>query len=148
MYMKPPVVFQMEKLDRPGKTFWDTHSFDFKKGFFPNMDEVLIHSLYRVVAMEAESREEIAFLDCEFQYGWLFVKDLFVNEDWRRQGVGSELWLFAEKFAKRKGVKACFVPMMGYLPQEFFEKNGFSSLKETPASGSSAKMIFMEKTIS
>jgi GNAT superfamily N-acetyltransferase len=118
--MKPPVVFQMEKLDRPGKTFWDTHSFDFKKGFFPNMDEVLIHSLYRVMAMEAESREEIAFLDCEFQYGWLFVKDLFVNEDWRRQGVGSELWLVCRKIRQKKRRESVLCTHDGLSPPRVF----------------------------
>jgi len=61
----------------------------------------------------------------------LFVEDIFVLDEYRRQGVGKRMFDFLKETAKREGCGRIEFTVLKWnkLAQEFYEKNGAQRLE-------------------
>jgi len=61
----------------------------------------------------------------------LFLEDIFVLEEYRRQGVGKSMFDFLKEIAKREGCGRIEFTVLKWnkLAQEFYEKNGAKRLE-------------------
>ncbi len=61
----------------------------------------------------------------------LFLEDIFVLEEYRRQGVGKKMFDFLKETAKREGCGRIEFTVLKWnkLAQEFYEKNGAQRLE-------------------
>ena len=69
---------------------------------------------------------------------WLCIHYLFVAEQLRKMGIGSDLLAAAEKEAKQRGCKNAFVDTFSFQAPEFYKKHGYKevfSLNEYPYTG-------------
>ena len=70
---------------------------------------------------------------------WLCIKYLWVSEDLRGRGIGSQLLQAAESEAMKRGAKYVFVDTFSFQAPEFYRKHGYEEvfqLYEYPYSGS------------
>jgi GNAT superfamily N-acetyltransferase len=68
--------------------------------------------------------------------GWMYVRLLWVSEDYRGQEFGSKLMKAAEKEARRRGIKQAWVDTFSFQAPAFYRKLGyrqFGRLKDYPA---------------
>ena len=61
----------------------------------------------------------------------LFLEDIFVLEEYRRQGIGKKMFDFLKETAKREGCGRIEFTVLKWnkLAQEFYEKNGAKCLE-------------------
>lgn len=70
---------------------------------------------------------------------WLCIKYLWVSEDLRGRGIGSQLLQAAESEAMKRGAKYVFVDTFSFQAPEFYRKHDYEEvfqLYEYPYSGS------------
>ncbi len=82
--------------------------------------------------------KKLAGLTGETFGNWLCIHYLFVEEQLRKEGLGSKLLLAAEKEAKHRGCKYAFVDTFSFQAPEFYKKHGYNevfSLNEYPYTG-------------
>ena len=87
---------------------------------------------------EDENNKKLAGLTGETFGNWLCIHYLFVAEQLRKEGIGSELLLAAEREAKQCGCKYAFVDTFSFQAPEFYKKHGYKevfSLDESPYTG-------------
>lgn len=75
-----------------------------------------------------EMRKENESLGCvvvHLFWGQLHIKYLFVEEPYRRQGVGRQLMEEALEFGRKRGCTFAFVETMSFQAPTFYEKLGF-----------------------
>lgn len=68
-------------------------------------------------------------------WGWLFVSQLWVAEDFRNQDYGTKLMEAAEREAKARDCHAAYVDTFSFLALDFYQKLGyivFGSLEDFP----------------
>ena len=58
-------------------------------------------------------------------WGWMYVDILWVDEAYRKQGIGSRLLAQAEKEAIRRGCHHVHLDTMSWQAPEFYRKNGY-----------------------
>ena len=58
-------------------------------------------------------------------WGWLYVDILWVDESYRRQGIGSKLLAQAEGEAVRRGCHHVHVDTMSWQAPLFYQKHGY-----------------------
>lgn len=56
---------------------------------------------------------------------WLYIREMWVNDEHQRKGVGSKLLRGAEKEAKRRGCHSANVMTYDFLASEFYQKHGY-----------------------
>ena len=56
---------------------------------------------------------------------WLVIKYLWVSPENKGQGLGSQLLLEAENFAKTKGCHSCFLDTFSFQAKPFYIKRGY-----------------------
>ena len=56
---------------------------------------------------------------------WIFLSDMWVHENYRRQGLGSKLLLMFEEKVKSIGIKHIHTETSGFINPFFYEKNGY-----------------------
>ena len=74
---------------------------------------------------------------CAVMYGWhvLYVEILWVDEPWRRQGIGLSLLRAVEEEAKKKGAYLVHLDTFDFQARGFYEKQGyrlFGTLEDAP----------------
>ena len=82
--------------------------------------------------------KKLAGLTGETFGNWLCIHYLVVEEHLRKEGLGSELLLAAEKEAKYRGCKYAFVDTFSFQAPEFYIKHGYNEvfvLDEYPYTG-------------
>src|SRR5476649_1929905 len=70
--------------------------------------------------------------------GWLQIQVVWLNEDARGRGYGSELMAVAEQEGRRRGYSHSFVETLSFQAVAFYEKCGytiFSRLADFPPGG-------------
>ena len=88
--------------------------------------------------VEDDSGELMAGLVAETFGNWLEIEYLFVKEDLRGQGIGSQLLHQAESEAKKRNCRSVFVNTYQFQAPTFYEKQGYKevfTLKDYPYTG-------------
>ena len=88
--------------------------------------------------VEDEHDEIMAGLVAETFGNWLEIEYLFVKEDLRGQGIGSQLLQQAESEAKKRNCRFAFVNTYQFQAPAFYQKHGYKevfTLKDYPYTG-------------
>jgi len=88
--------------------------------------------------VEDEYGEIMAGLVAETFGNWLEIEYLFVKEDLRGQGIGSQLLHQAESEAKKRNCRFAFVNTYQFQAPAFYQKYGYKevfTLKDYPYTG-------------
>lgn len=88
--------------------------------------------------VEDDSGELMAGLVAEAFGNWLEIEYLFVKEDLRGQGIGSQLLQQAESEAKKRNCRSVFVNTYQFQAPAFYKKHGYKkvfTLKDYPYTG-------------
>ena len=88
--------------------------------------------------VEDDSGELMAGLVAETFGNWLEIEYLFVKEDLRAQGIGSQLLQRAESEAKKRNCRYVFVNTYQFQAPAFYQKRGYKevfTLKDYPYDG-------------
>ena len=88
--------------------------------------------------VEDNSGEVLAGLVAETFGNWLEIEYLFVKEDLRGQGIGSQLLQRAESEAKKRTCRYVFVNTYQFQAPAFYQKHGYKevfTLKDYPCTG-------------
>ena len=88
--------------------------------------------------VEDDSGELMAGLVAETFGNWLEIEYLFVKEDLRGQGIGSQLLHQAESEAKMRNCRFAFVNTYQFQAPAFYQKYGYKevfTLKDYPYTG-------------
>ena len=88
--------------------------------------------------VEDEHGEIMAGLVAETFGNWLEIEYLFVKEDLRGQGIGSQLLHQAESEAKKRNCRFAFVNTYQFQAPAFYKKQGYKkvfTLKDYPYTG-------------
>ena len=88
--------------------------------------------------VEDEHGEIMAGLVAETFGNWLEIEYLFVKEDLRGQGIGSQLLQQAESEAKKRNCRFAFVNTYQFQAPAFYQKHGYQevfTLKDYPCTG-------------
>ena len=88
--------------------------------------------------VEDDSGELMAGLVAETFGNWLEIEYLFVKEDLRRQGIGSQLLQQAESEAKKRNCRSVFVNTYQFQAPTFYQNHGYKevfTLKDYPYTG-------------
>ena len=88
--------------------------------------------------VEDEHGEIMAGLVAETFGNWLEIEYLFVKEDLRGQGIGSQLLRQAESEAKKRNCRFAVVNTFQFQAPAFYEKQGYKeifTLKDYPYTG-------------
>ena len=88
--------------------------------------------------VEDDSGHVMAGVVAETFGNWLEIEYLFVKEDLRGQGIGSQLLQQAESEAKKKNCRFAFVNTYQFQAPSFYQKHGYKevfTLKDYPYTG-------------
>ena len=88
--------------------------------------------------VEDEHGEIMAGLVADTFGNWLEIEYLFVKEDLRGQGIGSQLLQRAESEAKMRNCRFAFVNTYQFQAPAFYQKHGYKevfTLKDYPYTG-------------
>ena len=88
--------------------------------------------------VEDDSGELLAGLVAETFGNWLEIEYLFVKEDLRGQGIGSQLLQQAESEAKKRNCRFAFVNIYQFQAPAFYQKHGYKevfTMKNYPYTG-------------
>ena len=88
--------------------------------------------------VEDDSGELMAGLVAETFGNWLEIEYLFVKEDLRAQGIGSQLLQQAESEAKKRNCRFAFVNTYQFQAPAFYQRHGYKevfTLKDYPYTG-------------
>lgn len=90
------------------------------------------------IYLEDSDGSLIAGMVAETFGNWLEIEYLYVREDMRGQGIGSELLVKAEEEARQRGCKYSFVDTFDFQAPVFYEKHGYQevfALRQYPVTG-------------
>ena len=82
-----------------------------------------------VLKIENEDGEIIGGCIAEaYEYHWsrMFLNTLWVDERWRRHGLGSMLLREVERIAREKGCRVVTLGTASYMARPFYEKHGYT----------------------
>ena len=88
--------------------------------------------------VENDHGQLMAGLVAETFGNWLEIEYLFVKEDLRGQGIGSQLLQRAESEAKKRNCRFAFVNTYQFQAPAFYQRHGYKevfSLKDYPYTG-------------
>ena len=88
--------------------------------------------------VEDEQGQLLAGLVAETFGNWLEIEYLFVKEDLRGQGIGSQLLQQAESEAKKRNCRFAFVNTYQFQAPAFYQKYGYKkvfTMKDYPYTG-------------
>lgn len=90
------------------------------------------------IYVEDQQGNLIAGMVAETFGNWLEIEYLYVQEDFRGQGIGSNILNQAEKEARERKCKYSFVNTYQFQAPDFYKKHGYEevfALKEYPYTG-------------
>ena len=73
-----------------------------------------------------ETREIRAVLTADILWNWIYIDELWAAPESRGQGLGRELMLLAEEFAKSQGLQGIWLWTQSWQAEEFYRKLGYS----------------------
>lgn len=99
------------------------------------------------VRMASPSGELAAGLTGATYWRWLHIKLLWVSETLRRQGIGSQLVLAAEKEARSRGCIFSLVDTFSFQAPEFYKRLGYEELASLKGFPPGASRIYFWKEL-
>ncbi len=78
-------------------------------------------------------------------WGWLYVDALWVREEQRGKGLGTELMRLAEKEAQSRGCHGAYLDTFDFQARSFYEKLGYSIFGELEDFPEEHTRYFMKK---
>lgn len=75
---------------------------------------------------KSERNQAIGGLSACTSYGWLLIKILWVEEQYRKQGLGKQLLADAESYAATIDCHSVWLDTSNPVAQKFYTKNGYS----------------------
>lgn len=63
-------------------------------------------------------------------WSWMHIDILWVDEKFRKQGIGSKLLQAAEDEARRRGAHSVHVDTMSWQAPDFYKKHGYKIISE------------------
>lgn len=63
-------------------------------------------------------------------WGWMHIDILWVDEKFRKRGIGSKLLQAAEDEARRRGAHSVHVDTMSWQAPDFYKKHGYKIISE------------------
>jgi len=97
--------------------------------------------------VEDDSGQVMAGLVAETFGNWLEIEYLFVKEDLRGQGIGSQLLQQAESEAKNRNCRFAFVNTYQFQAPDFYKRHGYKevfTLQDYPYTG---KRFYYQKNL-
>lgn len=82
------------------------------------------------IAFKDHNGKVVAGLNGHSDWGWLFVKLLWVSDDYRRVGLGTKLMNTAESEAKRRKCRNIWLDTFAFQAPRFYEKLGYRKFGE------------------
>ena len=82
-----------------------------------------------------DNKEPVAGLIGHTCWGWLYIRLLWVNEEYRKTGIGRELMAKAESTAKGRNCQFSYIDTFNPKVKKFYESLGYSlfcELKDFP----------------
>jgi GNAT superfamily N-acetyltransferase len=80
-------------------------------------------------------------------YDWLFVELLFVPEQGRRQGLGTQMLAEAEAFARSKGCVGVWLDTFSFQAPDFYAKLGYERFGVIEDYPKGSKRMFYQKRL-
>jgi ribosomal protein S18 acetylase RimI-like enzyme len=80
-------------------------------------------------------------------WGWLHIDILWVDENYRRKGIGSKLLDAAERAATKRKCENAHVETHDFQSPEFYVKNGYTIFAEINDLPQNHKKIFLKKNL-
>jgi ribosomal protein S18 acetylase RimI-like enzyme len=87
------------------------------------------HELLNIVEYDADGNVIAGILGGTY-WGWMHIDILWVDEKFRKQGIGSKLLQAAEDEAKRRGCHSVHVDTMSWQAPDFYKKHGYVIISE------------------
>ena len=87
------------------------------------------HELLNIVEYD-DSGNVIAGILGGTYWGWMHIDILWVDEKFRKQGIGSKLLQAAEDEARRRGAHSVHVDTMSWQAPDFYKKHGYKIISE------------------
>lgn len=75
--------------------------------------------------VQDQNQEIIAGIICDTVYDWLNINLLWVREDLRGMGFGSQLLALAEDEARKLDIKNAFLDTFSFQAPDFYKKHGY-----------------------
>ena len=83
----------------------------------------------------------------ETYWGWLYVDILWVREDCRATGLGSQLLAAAEDEARQRGCGSVYLDTFSFQALPFYQKHGYTVFGQLPGFPESQTRYFLTKTL-
>lgn len=99
------------------------------------------------ITVRNSKNEVLAGLNGNTDWGWLFVKLLWVADDMRGKNLGTELMRQAEEEARRRGCHSAWLDTFSFQAQGFYEKLGYSIFGTLDNFPRSHKRFFLSKKL-
>ena len=77
-----------------------------------------------IVLHDSEGRL-VGGLMADMYWNWLDIDNLWLHEDYRKQGLGSKLLKTAEKEARRQGCRRAVISTFSFQARGFYKKHGY-----------------------
>jgi len=101
-----------------------------------------------VVRLRAPGGEIIGGLSAHHFYDWLHIEILIVPEEFRKQGIGTELIRLAEQHARAKGCTGVWLDTFEHQAPRFYQKLGYTEFGRLEGHPSGARRYFLQKRFS
>lgn len=72
-----------------------------------------------------ENGEVIGLASGLVRYRWFYLTDLWIDERYRRKGLGSKLLIMLEELVRAKGIEHIYTWTSGLTNPIFYEKHGY-----------------------
>lgn len=85
--------------------------------------------------LQDQNQTIVAGIICEIVYEWLNIHLLWVRQDLRHMGFGSQLLVLAEDEARERGALNAFLDTFSFQAPDFYKKHGyqiFGQLQDFP----------------
>ena len=87
------------------------------------------HELLNIVEYD-ENKNIIAGILGGTYWGWMHIDILWVDENFRKKGIGSRLLKAAEDEARKRGCHSVHVDTMSWQAPDFYKKHGYKIISE------------------
>nr|WP_315221262.1 GNAT family N-acetyltransferase [uncultured Flavobacterium sp.] len=77
----------------------------------------------------------------------LEIKILWVEENYRKRGIGTQILKHTEKIAKEKGAEIAMLDTFDFQAEEFYLKNGYETIGEVKGFPKGCRRIYFSKKL-